>query len=370
MAKQDSDVTLVTGFPAFTVKRMVRKLVESDPKERVYLLVRDKFRAAADEFIASLGAGKRRVSAILGDVCDMDLGLSGPEYKELTDEITCIHHLAAIYYLGVKPGVAERVNVGGTRAMLELGMECRRLRRFCHYSTAQVSGTRAGVILEEELDERQRFRNFYEETKLRGELLAHEASGKLPLTVFRPGVIVGDSKTGEIDKFDGPYYLIVLIVASKLDVHLPLPGHGSAPLHLVPIDFVADAAWALSRDPRAVGKTFHLTDPAPFAARTIYEMIALRADKKPPRGNFPTALARAVLRAPGLGRLASAPLSFLESLNHMALYNCRNTLALLEGTGIRCPPFDSYVDTLVAYVREVHAARRQKLEEEVFDPFD
>ena len=90
-----------------------------------------------------------------------------------------------------------------------------------------MSGSRAGVVLEEELDDGQRFHNVYEETKFRAERLVQDAARTLPVTILRPGVIVGDSRTGEIDKFDGPYYLIVLIVASPLDVHLPLPGRGT-----------------------------------------------------------------------------------------------------------------------------------------------
>jgi thioester reductase-like protein len=367
-----AETVLLTGFPAFTARRMARKIVESDPRARLFLLARGKFRAAAEEFALELGeaGGTGRVTVLEGDVCDMDLGLAGGEYRALADELTSIYHLASIYYLGVKPDVARKVNVDGTRAMLELAGECTRLRRFTHFSTASVSGSRSGVILEEELDEGQRFRNAYEETKLAGERLVQAASRRLPITVLRPGEIVGDSKSGEIDKFDGPYFLIVLIVTSPLDVHLPLPGRGAAPMNLVPIDFVVDAAWALSRDPRAVGRTFHLTDPAPFSSRSVYELIAHRAERKPPRGVIPPALARAVLRAPGLASIARAPLAFLESFNQMTLYNCRGTLALLDGTGVRCPPLDAYVDNLVRYVREVQEARRQKLEEEVFDPFE
>jgi nucleoside-diphosphate-sugar epimerase len=188
--------------------------------------------------------------------------------------------------------------------------------------------------------------------------------------VFRPGVIVGDSKTGEIDKLDGPYYLMVLIVQDPLDLALPLPGRGAAPLHLVPIDFVVDAAYALSRDERAAGMTFHLTDPNPFAARQVYALVAERANKKRPRGFIPAGLARAVMRTPGLERLARAPLSFLESLDHLTFYNCRNTIARLSGTGISCPPFDGYADALVRYVKDVYAQKRQKSDEEVFDPFE
>jgi hypothetical protein len=123
-------------------------------------------------------------------------------------------------------------------------------------------------------------------------------------------------------------------------------------------------------DSATAGGTFHLTDPCPFSARTVYELVAQRADRKPPRGVFPAGLARALLKAPGLERLARAPLAFLEAFNHLALYNCRHTLALLSDSGVRCPPFDDYVDHLVRYVREVQAARRQRLEEEAPDPFE
>lgn len=362
---------LVTGFPSFTAMRMIRKILASDPEARLHLLAREKFARAAEEFLAPLpDSQRRRAEIVVGDVCDMDLGLAGSEYKALAEQVTTIHHLAGIYYLGVERAMAERVNVDGTRGVIELAGECRKLRRLCHWSTATVSGRRKGIILEEELDEGQRFHNFYEETKFEAEKLARTASRRLPVTIYRPSVIVGDSKNGEIDKFDGPYYLMVLIVQGPLDVHLPLPGRGAAPMHLVPIDFVVDAAYALSLDDRAAGGTFHLTDPNPFSARQVYEMIAERAQKKRPRGFIPTGLARAVMRTPGLDRLARAPRAFLESFDHLAFYNTRHTEGLLRGTGVACPPFDVYADNLVRYVRDVHAARRQKLEDEVFDPFE
>jgi thioester reductase-like protein len=367
------DVSLVTGFPAFTAKRLAERLLAKTADDRVYVLARDKFRDAADEFLASLPpSSSARARIIEGDVADMDLGLSGGDYKALAAEITAIHHTAAVYYLGAKRELVERVNVDGTRTMLELAGDCARLRRFTHWSTSQVSGARSGVILEEELDCGQRFRNVYEETKFRAERMVRDAARRLPVTILRPGIIVGDSKTGEIDKFDGPYYLLVLIVSSPIDVHLPLPGRGSSPLNLVPIDYVVDASIALSRDPRAVGGTFHLTDPAPFSARTVYELVAQRAEKKAPRGVIPTGLARALLKAPGLERLARAPLAFLEAFNHLALYNCRHTLTLLSGDPwhVRCPPFDSYVDHLVRYVREVQARKKQLRDEEAVDPLD
>jgi thioester reductase-like protein len=365
------ETVLVTGFPAFTATRFIKKILATDPQARLYLLARDKFAGAARELADSLPADQReRLRIIIGDVSDMDLGLAGSEVKGLAAEVTTIYHLAGIYYLGVPREVAERVNIQGTSNVVELAGDCRRLRRLCHWSTVAVSGKRRGVVLEEELDEGQGYRNFYEETKLEAEKIARAASRRMPVTIFRPGVIVGDSQTGEIDRFDGPYSLMVLIVQGPLDLGLPLPGRGVAPLHLVPIDFAVDAAYALSLDERAAGMTFHLIDPNPFSARQVYDLVAERAQKRRPRGFIPSGLARAVMRTPGLERLARVPRMFLESFDHLVMYNCKNTMALLKGTGIECPSFDAYVDNLIRYVREAHAERRRKLEDDTFDALE
>jgi thioester reductase-like protein len=362
---------LVTGFPAFTARRMVKKILRADDTARVFLLVRDEFTRQAREMIDSLSAQQTgRVDTVVGDVCDMDLGLAGDEYKTLADEVTTIQHLAGIYYTGVDERTARRVNVEGTRGVIELAAETKRLRRLCHWSTAAVSGKRKGVILEEELDEGQSFHNFWEATKFEAEKLVRAAQRKLPITILRPGLIVGDSSSGEIDKFDGPYYLMVLIANNVLHLRLPLPGRGAAPLNVVPIDFVIDAAHALSIDERAAGGTFHLTDPNPLSARKVYELVAEHSETRAPKGFFPAGIARTLLRTPGIDRLARKPLALLDSLDQYTFYNSRNTSSLLADQGIACPPFDSYVDRLVRYVRNVHAARRQQLDDEVFDPFD
>jgi len=365
------EVVLITGFPAFTAKRTANKILSADPTATAFLLARDVFLDDARKFVDTLPADQRsRVELIGGDVCDMDLGLSGTEYRRLTDEVTTIQHLAGIYHMGVDKSTAKRVNIEGTRGVIELAHEVKRLRRLCHWSTASVSGKRRGVILEDELDEGQSFHNFYEETKFVAEKLADAAKRKIPVTIFRPSIIVGDSETGEIDKFDGPYYLIVLIATNALQVHLPLPGRGVAPLNLVPIDYVMDAAYKLSLDARAAGKTFHLVDPNPLSARKVYELVAEHSNTKRPRGFIPGRIARTVLRTPGLEKIARAPLAFLESFDQQAFYNSRASHQLLRDTDIDCPAFDSYADRLVKYVREVHESKQQRLEDEVFDPFD
>jgi len=162
-----------------------------------------------------------------------------------------------------------------------------------------------------------------------------------------------------------------VIEASVVDLQLPLPGKGNAPLHLCPVDFVIDAAYLLSRVPTTVSKTFHLTDPSPLSARSVYQLVAERAHRRAPRGgSLPLGLARALLRLPGLARLGGSPQAVLEGFTHNVFYNCRNTLDALRNTPIWCPPLESYVDNLVRYVKDVRAARRRRIDEEAPDPLD
>jgi len=366
------DSTLVTGFPSYTAKRMVLKLLEADSKAQVFMLVRDKNSTDAEEFLASMSPSvRKRVASMIGDVASMDLGLSGKEYRTLASDLTNIHHMAAHLHLGARKEVVQQVNVGGTRGVLELALECRRLRRFNFWSTVHVSGDREGVIMEDELVCGQRFNNHYEHSKYAAEKIVRSMSRRVPSTIYRPGIIVGDSRTGMIDRFDGPYHLMVLIADSPVDVHLPLPGKGNAPLHLVPIDFVIDAAHALSLMDDTVSKTFHLVDPCPLSATSIYQLVAERAHRKPPRGVIPVGLARTLLRLPGLSRLGGSNMrSFLEGFERDVYYNCRNTLEALRGSDVWCPAFETYVDNLVRYVKDVRAARRRRLDDDISDPLD
>jgi thioester reductase-like protein len=367
----ESEHIFVTGFPAFTARRMLAKIAREDDSARIVVLCRDKFRAELDAFIATLPAEHgERMRVLIGDVCDMDLGLSGEEYAGLAQEVTTIHHLAGIYYMGVDRRTAERVNVEGTRGVLALATESPKLRRLVHWSTASVSGKRRGVVMEDELDVGQHFHNFYEETKLTAERLARAAQRQLPISIVRPSIIVGDSQSGEIDKFDGPYYLMVLIATNALSVRIPMPGRGTAPLHVVPIDYVIDAAYAISLAEEAAGKTFHLTDPDPFPAKRVYELVAELSDTKLARGRIPGSVTRTLMRTPGLERLTRAPRAFLESFDQQVFYNRRNTQQVLRNAGVECPPFDSYAERLVQYVRSVRQTRQSHLQDEVFDPFD
>jgi thioester reductase-like protein len=306
-----------------------------------------------------------------GDVEQMHLGLSGAEFKALAAQVTDVWHLAARAHLGADRAEMRRVNVEGTRNVLDLALAARRLRRLSHFSTAYVSGDRVGVILEDELAMGQRFHNPYEETKFQAELLVRRAQAEIPATVLRPSIVVGDSRTGEIDRFEGPYALAILLVASPVAVPLPLPGDAVAPLNVVPVDFVVDAAVAIAESPAGAGRTVHLVDPSPLSARRVYEMIAERAGKRLPPVSVPARVFQALLQLPLLDRLARGHRPAIEYVNHLAIYNCRNLLELLDGTGIHCPPITSYLDRLIEFVQGTYARRReQELEGEADDPLD
>jgi len=347
------DVALITGFPAFTAKRMIAKLLAAEPDTRFYVLAQPRFADDAAKYVASLDRDAR-AEILVGDVCDMDLGLSSAEYRALSKRLTWIHHLAGIYFMGVDEATARRVNVAGTRTVLDLARDAGRLERLVHWSTAMVSGDREGTWAEDDLECGQKFHNGYERTKYEAEKLVRSAMRQLPITVVRPSIIVGDSKTGEIQNFDGPYYQMVLIATNASGLRLPLLGRGDHPLHLVPIDYVIDAAWHVGRQEASAGKTFHLVDPAPLTARQIFDGVAEHANTEKPRGHIPGVIARAVLKTPGLARFGRGPLAFVDLLDHAVTYDQSNTREALAGSRIVCPPLTDYLGTLVRDVLDGH----------------
>ncbi len=369
MAAKQKSTYFVTGFPGFIGKRLVARLAAVRRDSQISLLVQPKFMDDARRYVRTLPRPSR-FELLQGDIVDMHLGLSGAEYARLCDEVTDVFHLAAVYYLGVPKETARKVNVEGTRNLLELARDCRQLHRFSHFSTALVSGDRLGVVCEDELDAGQSFRSDYEETKFQAEKLVRRAMKDLPITIFRPSIVVGDSKTGEIDRFDGPYSLAVLLVTSPLSVPLPMPGEGLAPLHLVPVDFVVDAALTIAEDPRSLGKTFHLVDPSPLSSRRIYEMVAALVQRKVPRLSVPARAAGALFRLPFLEKITRSQRQALGHINHLVFYNCQNALELLEGTKVRCPPIASYLPKLVEFVKEYYRRRKEEAATNVEDPLD
>jgi nucleoside-diphosphate-sugar epimerase len=300
-----------------------------------------------------------RVLLASGDAAAIDFGLSGAEYKSLAGEVTRIHHCAQVTNLGTDRTAAARINIDAAREAIEFATCCSALECLVFYSAAHVAGDRTGVVREDDLKAGQSFRNVVEETKARAEKLMRAAMSRVPVAVVRPSTVVGDSRTGEVDRFDGPSLLILLVVASPPDLALPLPGRGDERLNLVPIDWVVRASVAIGRDPRAVGRTFHLVDPRPPTARQFFELVARAGGRRGPRGSIPTHLAKALLRAPGLDRIANGPRALLDALTTPVVYDARNADELLLSLRVGdCPPLETYVDKLVEYVQE-HVRKRR-----------
>lgn len=364
-----SETVVLTGLPTLLARRIAARVLDA-PRARLVAVVRPKFEEAARAFVDELPKeAASRVTLLQGDAASMDLGLSGLEFKRLASEVDCIHHAAQVTYFGVDERTAEAVNVRATREALELARAAAHLRAFVHHSTAYVSGDRRGLVLESELDRGQRPRNVVEGTKLKAEKIVRNAARDVPIIVLRPTTVIGDSQTGEVDRLDGPYLLVLLILTSPAEIAIPLPTHGEALLHLVPVDYVATASVTIGRDPRAVGQTFHLIDPSPLTVRRTFELVARAAGRRLPRGFIPANLTKALLRTPGLERFVKSPRAFLEQLVTPVQYSARNTEAILAGTGIHAPPFETYVDMLVAHVRErVLEERRRRAEAEIDDP--
>jgi thioester reductase-like protein len=358
---------LVTGYPGFIGKHLVKKLIKNEPQSKFNLLVKEKFVKEAEKLVRALRPKKDQVKILVGDIAGMHLGLSSSELKTLTSKVTDIYHLAAISYLGVTKEMMWRVNVQGTSNLLELAEEAPRLKRFNHFSTCYVSGNRQGVISEDELSEGQHFRNEYESTKYEAELLVNKYMDRLPITIYRPSIVVGNSKTGEIGRFDGPYYMRLLVATAPRSAPWPLPGKGCAPLNMVPVDYAIDAIYHLSLHPKAANSTFHIVDPNPLSARKVYELVSDRSGKKPSKLHFGAGLTKTILRLPGLEKISRAHRQALDYVNTMAIYNSTNTDQLLRGTDISCPQFHTYVDKLLGFVQTKYKNQRAK-EEQLSDP--
>lgn len=363
-------VILVTGFPtSFLAVRVVRRLL-AEPSNQLRLVVQPQSIEQAEAELTRLDgpdgiAGAReRVQLLEGDAASIDMGLSGVEWTTLRDEVNIIHHCMAVTYLGADRTMAERANAGGAREVVELGEAAPGFERLVHWSSALVSGAKKGYVLEEDLDGDSGFRNVVEKTRFHGERIVREAMELgLPATILRPSIIVGDSITGEIDRFEGPYLLILLMLTAPPDLTIPMPGPGNVRLNLVPVDFVVDAGTLIADREDSVGETYHLVDPLPLTALRLFETIADRTGHPVPRRFVPAAWATTLMRTPGLERFANIPRAFLEHLLTDVVYDDRNTRAALEGTGLECPQLEDYVDSMIKVVRESQQARRESTDE-------
>jgi thioester reductase-like protein len=241
-----------------------------------------------------------------------------------------------------------RVNVEGTRHVLDFAERCASLERFHYISTCYVSGRYDGVFREDDLDVGQRFNNFYEETKFLAEVEVRKRD--LPSTIYRPSVVVGDSRTGQTQKFDGPYYVMQWILRQPRMALLPVVGRPSRyRFNVVPRDFIIDAIDFLST---RGGRCYQLADPSPLTVDETIDAIARATGHTILRIPMPLAVAKfAIDRIPGVYRLMRIPSAAVDYFTQPTSYDTTNAQSDLAGSGISVPRLSDYLPRLVEFAR-------------------
>jgi thioester reductase-like protein len=295
-----SETIFLTGFPGFIAERLVEKLAAAD--KQFFLLVQSQFVEKATEAVERVseytGTPLENFAIIDGDITRPQLGISDEDLDDIREEITSVFHLAAVYDLAVDKDTAFRVNLEGTKNVNQFCKELPNLRRYNYISTCYVAGKRIGRILESDLEHDAGFRNNYEETKYLAEREVEALKDELPVTIFRPSVVVGDSQTGETVKYDGIYYLIQYLRKAPGLLRLINVGNKNVRLNLVPVDFVVDGIVALSTDETAIGKTIALADPNPLTTAELFDVLAEQLSKKRSAFTPPPALVENSLMLP------------------------------------------------------------------------
>ena len=341
----------LTGFPGFLGAALVERL--TDRTDRVDCLVQPKYLDAARRRAADIAGGGTTVDCHAGDITEQDLGLDAGTWTALTDRVEEVFHLAAVYDLGVDAELAEAVNVDGTDHVLGFARACSP-DRFQYVSTCYVSGRYDGVFGPDDLDVDQSFTNHYEATKFRAEEAVRAAMAEgLPTTIYRPAIVVGDSETGETDKFDGPYSLVRMLDRQPRVALVPrFRGWTRHELNLVPREYVVDAIDHLSALDRSADTVYQLCDPNPSTVAEATRSFAAACDRRPVPVPASQRLVRHALGLSGMERLTGVDPDTVPYFTHPTRYVCPNATRDLAGTDISVPPLGTYVDRLVAYWRD------------------
>lgn len=348
---------LMTGFPGFLGSALLPRILARRDGARATCLVQAQHRATAERRLLEIEdehpVTSGRVDVVEGDITVPGLGLD-PDVARDLDGVSEVWHLAAVYDLAVPEAVARRVNVEGTARVLDFCRSRPAFDRLQYVSTCYVSGRYPGAFTEDDLEEGQPFLNHYESTKYEAEVLVRKAMADgLAASIYRPGIVVGDSTTGATQKYDGPYYLAEFLRRQFGPVAV-VPAVGKpddVTMSLVPRDFVIAAMDELSVLPDTVGLTFALTDPNPPTIRRLVDTFAGHLGKRVVWLPVPLSLARTLVgRVPGVERLMGIQAEGLDYFATPTTYPTTNTTTHLAGTGVTCPPFESYASTLLDFM--------------------
>jgi short-subunit dehydrogenase len=353
----------LTGATGFIGRNLVERLLKREGT--IYALVRAGSRGRLEELRTGWGADGARIVPIAGDLSQPGLGVSEEDLVTMRGDVDHFFHLAAIYDMTADAEAQEVANVEGTRRAVELAGAIE-AGCFHQVSSIAVAGLYRGEWREDMFEGAEKLdTNPYFRTKHESERVVREECGR-PWRVYRPGIVVGDSRTGEIDKIDGPYYFFKALQRARrvLPSWLPTIGMEGGEINIVPVDFVAAAIDHIAHQPGLDGQAFHLTDPNPKTAGEAIDLFAkaadapqtavrLASDVTDPATTligaglklFPPAkrAAEMVLRDFGI------PPEVLTYVNYPTTFDSSNAREALEGSGIEAPPLETYADRLWDY---------------------
>ncbi|WP_322864527.1 SDR family oxidoreductase [Aeromonas allosaccharophila] len=354
----------ITGGSGFIGRRLIKKLLERAPENRVYFLMRASHQDKLPELFAFWNVDEQRAVPIIGDMTLPLLGVSAAEQEQLRGQIDHFFHLAAIYDLNAKAGIQQQVNTEGTRQAVQLA-ERLGSQQFHHCSSIAAAGLFDGLFREDMFDEAEHLDMPYFQTK-------HEAEGivrnecTIAWRIYRPGIVVGDANTGEMDKIDGPYYFFKTIQKLRrlLPPWMPAIGVEGGRINIVPVNFVVDAMAHIAHQDGEENKTFHLTDPNPMRVGDMLSTFSRAAHAPEPaiRINaslfsfIPRHLTAMLMTMTPVRRIRDAaiadlglPKDIFRLINYPTRFDSRETQRLLKGTGIEVPPLHSYAWRLWDY---------------------
>lgn len=344
---------LLTGFPGFLASALLPGILERTG-ETVTCVVQPRYVELASRRVQEITAGQPqqsgRVHILEGDITRPHLALG----DQAPDDVTEVWHLAAVYDLAVARSFAVRVNVEGTRNVLDEAERHPNLRRLHYFSTCYVSGRYAGPFSEDDLEVGAPFNNFYEETKHEAEAeVRRRMAAGLRATIYRPAIVVGDSLSGETQKYDGPYFILQWLLRQPRVAILPVAGDPTMTrVNVVPRDFIVRAVTHLSGLEVSAGRTYQLADPHPLTVAEMGQALAEASGRRLIMIPVPRRLAKsAIRRVPGAYDVLRIPAEAVDYFAHPTHYLTDHTQADLAGTGIEVPRFTDYVDRLVAFMR-------------------
>jgi NAD(P)-dependent dehydrogenase (short-subunit alcohol dehydrogenase family) len=354
----------VTGATGFIGKRLVKALL-ARRGATVYFLLRPGSEGKVPELLAYWGASKGRAVPVMGDLTGKKLGVAADQIKALKGTIAQMYHLAAVYDLAADEESQVAVNVEGTRNAVEFAKAID-AGRFNHVSSIAAAGLYEGVFREDMFDEAENLDHPYFATKHESEKIVRTEC-KVPWTVYRPAMVVGDSTTGEMDKIDGPYYFFKLIQRMRqiLPPWMPSIGLEGGRINIVPVDFVVAALDHISHSKlEGSGQCFHLVDPEGLRVGDVLAIFSKAAHAPKMNvfvnaallGFIPRGVKKSLMALAPVRRVRNAvmkdlglPDDMLTFINYPTRFDDRDTQKALKGSGIACPPLKDYAWRLWDY---------------------